>query len=442
MLKKVVIVGAGPSGLLLAQYLLRRGDNYQVEIYERRSDPRIVAFSKSRTYPISLNERGMYALRQIEGLEAAVKDISLVMNGTIFHQRNGKTRYSPRQNPLFTLDRTNLAIAILEDLTNKYHHRLNIHFDCQCQQVDFATKTLTVINKSEVSEEVFTVHYDFLVGADGAYSAVRESLKLTANFSCEQKYIPTDYKSFFLPNLDANSKINLAADKIHSWMLKDGTVVFLLHQLGKTMSGIIHFPRQQNQVANLATQQEVLNFFQANFPDIGQLMPASEAEAFGNKQPSTVLTVRCQSYHYGDSVLLIGDAAHAVSPSIGQGCNAALEDVLIFDQLLDEYSDNIPQAIAQFTVRRQPDGYALVELGNNAFPLSQGLFIEYLIRDISAKILHKLFPKNFAQPLFYLISETTVPYAEILNLYQGWIAKVKKSNEKFQDLPNNSLNLL
>jgi hypothetical protein len=33
----------------------------------------------------------------------------------------------------------------------------------------------------------------------------------------------------------------------------------------------------------------------------------------------------------------MGDAAHAVSPSLGQGCNAALEDVVIFDQLLDEY---------------------------------------------------------------------------------------------------------
>ncbi|WP_235526535.1 FAD-dependent oxidoreductase [Nostoc piscinale] len=265
MLKKVVIIGAGPSGLLLAQYLLRRGDNYQVDIYERRSDPRIIAFSKSRTYPISLNERGMYALRQIEGLEAAVKDISLVMNGTIFHQSNGKTRYTPRQNPLFTLDRTNLAIAILSDLTNKYHHRLNIHFDCQCQQVDFATKTLIVINTSKASEEVATVHYDFLIGADGAYSAVRESLKLKANFICEQKYIPTDYKSFFLPAPEAQSNINLSTDKIHSWMLKDGTVVLLLHQLGKTMSGIIHFPRQQNQVANLSTQAEVLNFFSSKF---------------------------------------------------------------------------------------------------------------------------------------------------------------------------------
>jgi kynurenine 3-monooxygenase len=45
MVKKVAIIGAGSSGLLLAHYLLRRGDKYQIGIYERRSDPRIVSFS-------------------------------------------------------------------------------------------------------------------------------------------------------------------------------------------------------------------------------------------------------------------------------------------------------------------------------------------------------------------------------------------------------------
>ncbi|MBE9005895.1 FAD-dependent monooxygenase [Fortiea sp. LEGE XX443] len=431
MIKKVVIVGAGPSGLLLAQYLLRRGDNYQIHIYERRSDPRIVSFSKSRTYPISLNERGMSALRQIEGLGASVKAISLEMNGTVFHQQNGKTRYTPRQTPLFTLDRTNLAIALLESLTSKYNNKqLNIHFNCQCQQVDFTAKTLTLTNIAE-EDKSLTINYDFLVGADGAYSAVRQSLNSTEYLDCEQKDIPTDYKSFFLPSPDEKSNINLERDKIHSWMLKDGTVVLLLHQLGGTMSGVIYFPRKHNQVANLSTTEEVLKFFRENFAETSQLMPESEAEAFINRPPSTVLTVRCSRYHYGDSVLLIGDAAHAVSPSIGQGCNAALEDVVVFDQLLDEYSDNIAEAIAQFTVRRQPDGYALVELGDNAFPLSQGLFIEFILRELSAKILHQIFPQRFSPPLFYLISETTVSYLEILNLYQGWIAKVKKSNEKF-----------
>jgi kynurenine 3-monooxygenase len=113
MVKKVAIIGAGSSGLLLAHYLLRCGDKYQIDIYERRSDPRIVSFSKSRTYPISLNERGMSALRKIEGLEEAAKAISVEMRGTIFHQKNGKARFTPRKKPLTTLDRTKLAIALL-----------------------------------------------------------------------------------------------------------------------------------------------------------------------------------------------------------------------------------------------------------------------------------------------------------------------------------------
>ncbi len=113
MVKKVVIVGAGPSGVLLAHYLLRRGNQYQIDIYERRSDPRIVSFSKYRTYPLSLSERGMSALRKIEGVAEAVKAMSVEMTGAIFHQKNGKTRFTPRSKPLVTLDRTSLAIALV-----------------------------------------------------------------------------------------------------------------------------------------------------------------------------------------------------------------------------------------------------------------------------------------------------------------------------------------
>ena len=38
-MQTIVIIGAGPTGLLLAHYLLARGQ-YRVEIYERRADPR------------------------------------------------------------------------------------------------------------------------------------------------------------------------------------------------------------------------------------------------------------------------------------------------------------------------------------------------------------------------------------------------------------------
>lgn len=62
MFQKVVIIGAGLAGLLLAHYLLRRG-KYCVEIYERRADMRLVDASQDRTFPISLQERGRKALR-------------------------------------------------------------------------------------------------------------------------------------------------------------------------------------------------------------------------------------------------------------------------------------------------------------------------------------------------------------------------------------------
>ncbi|ARV61023.1 vioC monooxygenase [Nostocales cyanobacterium HT-58-2] len=423
MVKKVVIVGAGPSGVLLAHYLLRRDDKYQIDIYERRSDPRIIEFSKSRTFPMTLNERGMSALRKISGVEEAVKAISVEITGSFTHQTNGKTRFRRRSQPLFAVDRTNLAIALLQTLIEKYDNsRFNIHFDCKCSQLDFAAKTA----RFETEVEEFTVDYDLLIGADGARSAVREAFLTTEGFECEQKYIHNDYKSIFLP---ANN--HLKPGYVHAWQMQDGSAVLLLHKQDGTMIGAMRFPHKKNKIAGLASKEEVVKFFEENFPEISQLMPEEEAEAFYSRPVSSVLTVRCNRYHYGDSVLIIGDAAHAVSPSIGQGCNSALEDVLIFDNLLDEYSDNWANAIAQFTIRRQPDAHALMELSNNSFPLSRGLLIEFLLRESFAKFMHQLFPQRFSPSLFDLVFDSTVPYREILNSHKGWISKVKKSNEKF-----------
>jgi kynurenine 3-monooxygenase len=426
MSNKVVIVGAGPSGLLLAHYLLQRGETYQINIYERRSDPRIISFSKSRTFPISLNERGMSALRQIEGLEAAVKAVSVEMTGTVFHQKNGKSRITPRQKPLVTLDRTNLVIVLLETLAQAYDtSRLNIHFDCQCQSVNFNNKTVKSQNIAVETNPEFIVDYDLLVGADGANSVVRSGFLKIENFECEQKYYPTDYKSIFIDE-QVNSSNHLQKDNIHTWRLNDGTLMVALFQDDGTMSGAINFPREKNQIVGLSSPQEVLNFFRENFPEIGEMMTEAAAKDFLARPIAKILTVRCNQYHYGDSVLIMGDAAHAVSSSIGQGCNAALEDVMVFTHILNEYEDNLAAALQQFTLRRQPDGYALVELGDYAFPSSTGLFIEFILREYLAKIKHRLLPNIFPHSLIDMIFETTLPYSEILRNYQNWISKMKK----------------
>ena len=58
----VVIVGAGPVGLLLAHRLLARSPHYQVFLYEQRSDPRLQR-SDERAFVISLTERGQQILK-------------------------------------------------------------------------------------------------------------------------------------------------------------------------------------------------------------------------------------------------------------------------------------------------------------------------------------------------------------------------------------------
>jgi kynurenine 3-monooxygenase len=429
MNRKVVIVGAGPSGVLLAHYLLRRNKQYQVDIYERRSDPRLISFSTARTFPISLNERGTDALYQIPGVEAAVKQVSLETRGTIFHQA-GKTRVTSRKKPLVTLDRTKLVILLLELLQSYDSSRLNIYFNHQCTRADLETKTLAIEPLTEAeSTEQHTISYDLLVGADGAHSAVRAAFLNHDLFEFEQKYVLNDYKSIFLAQPNAKPEIDLEVGKIHSWRTNNGTFVVLLHQHDGTMGGVILFPRQNRQIAQLTTIEEVLHYFKTHFPEVGQLMTSADAEAFLKRPLARVLTTRCSHYHYQDSVLLIGDTIHAVSPAIGQGCNAALEDVAIFNALLDEYAEDWAAALEQFTCRRKVDADALIELSNYSFPSSTRLFLEFVLREQLAKWLHPLLPQQCPPPLSELVFETTTPYAEILKTYKHWIMKVKRSSE-------------
>jgi kynurenine 3-monooxygenase len=78
--------------------------------------------------------------------------VKKVMSGTIFHQPNGKTRVKSRKNPLVTLDRTNLVITLLDELTEQYDNsRLSLHFDRACTAVDFAAKTITFQNTTSTS---------------------------------------------------------------------------------------------------------------------------------------------------------------------------------------------------------------------------------------------------------------------------------------------------
>ena len=422
MLQKVVIIGAGPAGLLLAHALLRRG-NYQVAVYERRTDPRSTQLATNRTFPLSLQERGRNALRLIPGLEAAIAAESVFCNGTIVYRNKGNARQIPRKHPILTIDRNRLVSILLQQLMEQHSpEQVSVHFGCTCTQVDGAGQTVTLETESG---EVFTVAYDVLVGADGARSPVREYLIQNAGLQCDQHYISDAYKSVFLQRRNAN--LELEPDKIHTWNLNNKTRVLMVPQPNDQLNGVIIFDAEQNPIAGLSTPEEVLTFFQTQFPLFGQLMSLEEATAFVQRPVARVLTVRCDRFHEGSHILILGDAAHAVSPSIGQGCNASLEDVLILDRLLETYADDWSKVLPAFSQQRVPDAHALQDLSDYSFPRNKWLVFEFFLRLTIGRVLHQWFPQWVKPFIFDLVLDTNLSYSQVLELSQGWIDKVKRS---------------
>jgi 2-polyprenyl-6-methoxyphenol hydroxylase-like FAD-dependent oxidoreductase len=63
----VVVIGAGPTGLLAALYLGRRG--YRVDVYERAPAPAVLsgpgAVLRGHNYPIVLSSRALLAFREL-----------------------------------------------------------------------------------------------------------------------------------------------------------------------------------------------------------------------------------------------------------------------------------------------------------------------------------------------------------------------------------------
>jgi kynurenine 3-monooxygenase len=422
MRQKVVIIGVGPTGLLLAHYLLRRGQ-YQVELYEQRPDPRSTDVSQDRTFPLSLQERGRKALRQIPGLEEAIAADSVFCAGTKLHPHKGKPREILRSVPILTIDRNRLVFILLQQLTQNYDsEQLIVKFGCQCIGVDPQAKTVAL---QPEQGEAFTVVYDRLVAADGARSPIRDHL--AGELQCEQTYVPDAYKSVFLSRVNSALGVELDADKIHGASRDIQTRMLMVPQLGDRLNGVIIFEQAQNPLSDLKNKEEVLNFFQVKFPVFGQLMSSEDAEAFWQRPIGRVLTVRCDRFHQGDSILLLGDAAHAVSPTIGQGCNASLEDVLIFEQLLEQYNDDWAQALPMFSEQRVPDAHALQELSNYSFPRSKSLIVEYYLRLKFHRILHQWFPQWVKPFIFDLVLDYDLPYSQILSFHRGWVERVKRS---------------
>ena len=172
---KIVIVGAGPSGLLLAYKLMQSisSQRYDITLLEQRPEFRTYTAEQSRTFPIALQNRGWNALPTV--VQDTLSSQGVWTDGVCLHGKRGKPpRIIPREKKNLSIDRNRVTLTLLEALTKlkdqgDSKHSLTICFDSTVESMDFAKREIEVVQITKQTVRK-TLSYDFLVAADGGNS--------------------------------------------------------------------------------------------------------------------------------------------------------------------------------------------------------------------------------------------------------------------------------
>tara|TARA_R110000787_G_scaffold192886_9_gene304405 strand:+ start:10435 stop:11820 length:1386 start_codon:yes stop_codon:yes gene_type:complete len=357
--EKVLVVGAGLCGSLLALRLAQRG--YNVEVYESRPDLRKTEISAGRSINLALSDRGLKALR-LAGVEEKAREICIPMRGRFMHDASSNTfesKYSGRDGEFInSISRGDLNGILLTEAEK--HENVNIHFNTKCLGIDIENKIARF--ESYQTKEQFTVKAEVIFGTDGAGSSLRKSYeKQFPDFKASQEFLTHGYKELEIP-ADANGNHLISKDHLHIWPRGDYMLIALPNMDGSfTVTLFLSYKEGEYNFDNLTTKENITAFFEKDFPDTLELIPDILKE-FEDNPTGKLGTVKCYPWSYKGNTLLMGDSAHAIVPFYGQGMNASFEDVVVFDEVLNEFEGDWTKVFSEFEQRRKKDADAIADL--------------------------------------------------------------------------------
>ncbi len=427
MNSKFVLVGSGLAGGLLAAYLGRRG--YEVDLYERRADPREGNIVGGRSINLAISTRGIHALEQIGIADEALQH-AIPMRGRMIHEKSGALHFTPYdvdpKKCINSIGRAALNATVIE--AAQRYPNVRVHFNHKCTDVNLDTPTVQL----ETEDGQLTAQGDAVIGVDGAFSAVRQSMQLKIdNFQYDESYLAHGYKELTIPP-GPHGSWRMEKNALHIWPRKSFMMIALPNPDGSFTCTLFWEFEGPRSFSTTKTDEDVRRFFEEEFPDAVPLMPTL-LEDFRQNPTGSLVTIRCAPWFYKDKVALVGDAAHAVVPFYGQGMNAAFEDCVVLDECLEKFPDNLERAFAEYFYRRKENADALADL-------AIGNFIEMRDKTASKTFRAKRKLDHFLEaalpgiylPLYTRVTFTRIPYAQAAQrarlqdrvVYAGLIAAV------------------
>lgn len=402
------IVGAGLAGALLAVLLARRG--FKINLYERRPDPRHSTAESGRSINLALAARGIRALEHA-GVMDRIRPLLIPMRGRMVHDISGSASlqsYGQREHEvIYSVGRAALNRVLIEEAAR--YDTVAMYFEHTCLEADPEHNLLRLNDRGQSRE--LAVPLAPTIATDGAGSAVRVSLASAHRVTVREDWLDHDYKELTIPAARGGRHI-LDANSLHIWP-RGGFMLIALPNTDGSFTATLFLARKGPNSFESLTDPSALNeFFRREFADVLPLIP-DLTQQFAAHAQGQLGTVHLTPWHIGGSVLLLGDAAHAIVPFHGQGMNAAFEDCSTLDTLLDSHQD-WESLFTEFAQSRGPNSTAIAAMALENYIEMRDAVLDagFVRRKAMAMELERRFPDRFIPRYSMVMFHPEIPYAE------------------------------
>ncbi len=357
------IIGAGIGGLTLAIALKQKG--FKVCVYEQSEHIKNVGAG------IILANNAMQVYRKL-GLDVLLqKEGATVSHMTLTNQT------------LETIQKTDLSGFEQEfKIKSKAIHRADLHSillnNLDKSEIKLGYKLINIKENSSKSELFFEngkrVGATCVIAADGIHSLVRKQIfkktiirntnqicwRGVANFTLESEFKGGLYEAW--GNTSRFGFVSIGAGNVYWYALQSNN------------KNVLFDPQQ---------------IFKKYNPIITQLISTTDPNKI---YKSSINDVKPLQNWFTNNVCLLGDAAHAMTPNMGQGACQAIEDAYVLAELLAKYPHN--EAFLKYQNIRKSKVNTIVKTSRIIGVLAH---VPFVFLQKTRNLLMKLAPANTKQ---------------------------------------------
>jgi 2-polyprenyl-6-methoxyphenol hydroxylase-like FAD-dependent oxidoreductase len=390
----VLIVGAGPSGLMMACQLATRG--IACRIIDRREGP------TQKSKALAVQARTLEIFEQMGLSTAALKNghpatgLNFILEGR-WVQNINLSGIGEGQSPfpyIFILEQSQTERLLVEYL-DQYHLQVEWHTELLKLKPD-KTPVQARLRYKDIAEEEVTC--DWLIGADGGSSLVRQYLKIP--------FTGGTYQNTFL-----------VADTRVDWDYNHDEIFVCLGN--KTLAGFFPMVGDRRFRVVSILPPHLYNQPNLSFQNVASYLQKELGFEIKFSQTTWFSTYRlhhrfARQFEQGPC-FLIGDAAHIHSPAGGQGMNTGLQDAYNLAWKLALVVQKVaPENLLQsYQSERLPVAKTLVATTDRVFSLmiSQNFFFRFVRLKMLPFLVSKLLRPNYMRThLFRRVSQIGIRY--------------------------------